>query len=230
MVRFVPTNRPCRYPPAIKRPALRIGTAGWLTAQDDVDAATPTVATMGPSDGRYPLPVARCCEPVVDRRADSPALHGRIAGPGMAGDQQQHPLVVNDRLLQGPVDRLPGAIEVVAMEVDDAVRLHRACAKPPVPAGIEGIGDRRPAGPWRRSWPRRRAFWLVWDWGRCRPCRRSGRFRLRRRLATDRLPRKGPDGCGHSRPQGLLLRGEAAHAMPRSAQCSLWAAGPATCR
>lgn len=80
------------------------------------------------------LSVAGRREPVVDGCADTAARDGRLACPGVASDQQDDPLLVNDRLLERPVNRLPGAVEIVAVEVDDTVWLDIAGAKLSVPA------------------------------------------------------------------------------------------------
>jgi hypothetical protein len=114
----------CRYSLAIKRPELRKRAAKRLTAQDDVKAAAPAVAAMGAANGSDFLSVARRREPIVDGSANAPALDRRSAGTSVAGNQQQHPFAVNERLLQRPVDRLPGTLQVVAVEVDDPVGLH----------------------------------------------------------------------------------------------------------
>ena len=99
------------------------------------------MAPVGAANGGDSAMVARGREPVVDRGANAPALDRGIARPGMTGDQQQHPFAVNDGGVQRPVDRLPGAGEVVAVQVDDAVGLHRPGLQLPVPARIERIGD-----------------------------------------------------------------------------------------
>ncbi len=88
---------------------------------------------MSAPDGGDSLSVARCREPVVNGRPDSAALHRRVTWPGMAGHQQKHPLAVNQRLFQRPVDRLPGAVKIMAMKIDHAVRLDSAGAQCPVP-------------------------------------------------------------------------------------------------
>lgn len=70
----------------------------------------------------------------MDRGADPAALDRRVALPGMAGDQQDDPLLVNERLFNRPVDGLPGALQAVAMKVDDTIGLDHARAKPAIPA------------------------------------------------------------------------------------------------
>jgi hypothetical protein len=96
-----------------------------LTAQDHVEAAAPAVAAMRGPDRGNSLSVARHCQPIMDGGANASALDRRIAWPGMTGDQQEHPFLVNQRLLQGAVDGLPRPLQVVTMQVDDAIRLDR---------------------------------------------------------------------------------------------------------
>ena len=81
---------------------------------------------MGAADGGNPLSVAGDGEPVVDRRADTPAVDRRIARTRMAGYQQQHALAVNERIFKRSIDRLPGPFEIVPVEIDGPVRLHRS--------------------------------------------------------------------------------------------------------
>ena len=81
---------------------------------------------MGATNRGDFVSVARGREPVVDRRADPPALDRRIAGPGMAGNQQKHPFTVNEGVFQRPINGLPGAIQIMAMKIDNSVGLDRA--------------------------------------------------------------------------------------------------------
>ena len=92
------------------------------------------MAAMGAANGGDLPSVARRGEPVVDRRANPPALDRRVAGPGVAGNQQKHPLGVNERVFKRPINGLPGALEVMAVQVDDPVGLNIARAQPAVPA------------------------------------------------------------------------------------------------
>jgi hypothetical protein len=126
MVRSPSNERHCRYPPAIKRPALRSRAEGRLTAQNDVEAAAAAVPPMRSAHRRDFSSVGRRGKPIVDRGTDPAALHGGLARPGMASDQQDHPLAVNDRLPERAVDGVPGGVEPMAMEVDNAIRLDAA--------------------------------------------------------------------------------------------------------
>jgi len=72
-------------------------------------------------------------EPVMHRRADLAALHGRLAPSMMASDKQDHPVAASDGLFQAVIDRGPGPIEIHAMKVEDPVRLKVAAADALVP-------------------------------------------------------------------------------------------------
>ena len=89
---------------------------------------------MGAPD-RGDLPsVAGGREPIVDCGANAPALHRRVAWAGVASDQQQHPLGVNERIFERAINGLPGALEIMAVQVDDPVGLDVARAQPAIPA------------------------------------------------------------------------------------------------
>ena len=93
--------------------------------------------------------VARSGQPIVNGGADAASLDGRLAGAGMAGNQQHDAVAALDGLLQAPVDRGPGAVQRVAMEIDGAVGLDRPFGEAPVPAAVEGLPrTRRPQGRW----------------------------------------------------------------------------------
>ena len=70
----------------------------------------------GPN-GSDPWGMARGRQPVVNRGANPPALHRRLARPRVPGDQQQYPLAAGYRPLQRKVDRVVRAVEIVAMKV-----------------------------------------------------------------------------------------------------------------
>ena len=78
---------------------------------------------MRPANRGDFVSVAGRREPVVDGGANAPAPDRRIAGAGVAGDQQNDPLAVNHGLLERPVDRLPRPVEVVAVKIDHPVKL-----------------------------------------------------------------------------------------------------------
>ena len=202
-----------------------------LTPQYDVEAAAPAMAPMRSPDGSDFLSVPGGGEPVVDGSADPSALDRRLARPRMAGDQKQHPFPVNHRPFQRGIDGPPGSVQTMAVQVDDAVRLDLPGTQAAVPMRIQIIGDGclRPSGRRRRNWGR--SFGLASD----------GRRYRRRLLSPERLrprqwiARQRTDGVGDLGPEGLLLRGQAAHWPPGCARRCLWAAGSApnhwpTCR
>lgn len=57
----------------------------------------------------------------MDGCADRAATHRRLAGTLMTGDQEKDALARADRIVERRIDRLPGALEVHPMKVDDAV-------------------------------------------------------------------------------------------------------------
>ena len=92
------------------------------------------MAAMSTADGGDSHSVARRRKPVVDGGANPPALDWRIARPSMAGNQKEHPFTVNKRLFKCAINGLPGALQVMAVEIDNAVGLDRAGKELPVPA------------------------------------------------------------------------------------------------
>jgi hypothetical protein len=61
----------------------------------------------------------------------------------MPGHQKHDALPGGDRPFETAVDRLPRLVEIMAVQVEHPVRLDRARAKPPVPAGIERANSGR---------------------------------------------------------------------------------------
>jgi len=96
------------------------------------------MTSVSASDGGDIRGMARCGEPVVDGGADTPALDRRIAGPVMAGNQEQDPIAGRNRLIEAAVDRLPRAIKVHPVEVEGAIGHNRAAFETTVPAAVEG--------------------------------------------------------------------------------------------
>ena len=166
-----------------------------------VEAASAAVARMGRANRRDPGRVTRNREPVVDRGADLAALDWRLARPMVAGDQQDEAITGVARAFDGKVDCTPGAVQAVAVEIHDPVRLEGAGAKPPVPGSVE-----RGSNP-NRSGLRRFCPGSSWRYR----LRRDGLRRLRRpgllRL-LDGFARQGPDGRGYPGPELGLVRAE----------------------
>ena len=182
------------------------------SSEDDVQTAAAAMTPVGASNRCNPVGMARRRQPVVNRRSDLPALDRRVAGPMVSRDQQDDAISCADRLFERPIDGAPGGIEVHSVEVDDAIRLDRAGAKPFIPASVEGSASRRW---WRRRCTSRRPR-------RGDPLRRHRFWLIYRRLSFDLLTRERPDRGRHPAPQLGLLRAERSHGRQR-----LWAAGSA---
>lgn len=73
----------------------------------------------------------------MDYGADSATFNRWIALALMARDQQQDPVAGRDRSLQRPVDRIPGAIKSVPMQVEHSVGVNPTRPEAPVPAAVE---------------------------------------------------------------------------------------------
>lgn len=166
------------------------------------------MAAVSAPYGGYSRSVPGSLQPVVDCGANFAPLHGHVAGAGMAGDQQYDSFTSGDCALQAAIDGPPGAVEAVAMEVDDAIGFDRAGAQAPVPAGIEGVG-----GDVRSRAPSLRTVFLA---------KRSGLFgaalqrlyRLRRgrgRRGADRLSGKRPYGPRYALPECFFVSAEDRH-------------------
>ena len=89
---------------------------------------------MSASNGGNRAGMARRGEPVVDGGPDLATPDRRIARAVMPGDQQDHAVAARDRLLQTAIDCLPGSVERHPMEIERAVGIDIARAKPSVPA------------------------------------------------------------------------------------------------
>jgi hypothetical protein len=84
------------------------------------------MSAMSSTNGGDAAGVARGRQPVVNRGADLPALHRRLAGTVMAGDEQHDPVAPRDRQLEQVVDCIPCLVEIVAVKVEHAIRLDPA--------------------------------------------------------------------------------------------------------
>src|SRR5205085_639297 len=80
-------------------------------------------------------------KPIVNGGADPAALDWRVTRPMMPGDQQHDTVARGDGSLQRLVDRVPGTVEGLAVQIDDAVGLHRALAQRLVPAAVQRRPD-----------------------------------------------------------------------------------------
>ena len=151
-----------------------------------------------------PRGMPRNRQPVVNRGPDLAAPERRIAPSLMAGNQQDQPVTGGNRLVKPAVDRVPGLVEVAAVEVDHKIGRCGPRTKPPVPGGIQRSPGRRRSRCWRRRWSDGRPGLPP----RLIGCDRFG-------FGGQRLARKRPDRRCHSRPEFFLVSVERAHAPPR---------------
>ncbi len=64
----------------------------------------------------------------------------------MSGDQQHDALAGGDRLFKAAIDRPPGSVEIHPVQIEHAVRLDVACAKPAIPGPVQGRSEPRSRG------------------------------------------------------------------------------------
>ena len=178
------------------------------SAKDNIEASASSVASMSAPHRGDPGRVAGNRQPVVNCRPDSTPFERRLAPSLMTRDQEQDPVARGDRSLQRPVDRLPGAVQAVAVEVQRAIRLDPSRPQPLVPASVKR-GRLKSFGPnWIRfSRPNRRNAPLGVG-------HRDGIGGLAGNRHIDGFARQRADGRGDLRPQGGFFRGELAHAPP----------------
>jgi hypothetical protein len=82
------------------------------------------MARVGSADRSNPRGVAGSSEPIMDRGPDLATLHGRLAYPMVASNEQHEPVAGVLRTLEREVDRLPCAVQAVPVKIDDAIRLR----------------------------------------------------------------------------------------------------------
>jgi hypothetical protein len=75
-------------------------------------------------------------EPVMHCSADLAALHRWSAGPVMPRDKQQQPLPAVNGKLERAIDRVPSAVEVHPVKIEDPVRLDGSRPKPAIPSAV----------------------------------------------------------------------------------------------
>jgi len=95
--------------------------------------------SMRATNGRDTTGVPRRCQPIVHRRADLSALHGRLARAMVAGNQQHYPFLPRNCLLKVAVDRFPRRVEGVAMKVEHAIWFDAAGTKLAIPTAVERL-------------------------------------------------------------------------------------------
>ncbi len=104
-----------------------------MATKDYIEAsATPVTPMRGAHRGDF-RGVTRRRQPVVNRGANPAARDWWFAAPFMPGDQQYHALARGDGALEGIIDRRPGAVKVMAVEVEGAVGADISRAEPLVP-------------------------------------------------------------------------------------------------
>lgn len=164
------------------------------------------MTAVGAADRGNLRRMPRSGKPVMNRGPDTAPLNGCLAGPMVSGDEQDHAFPAVNRALECSVDRLPGAVEIHAMEIEHPIRLNRAASDAALPSPVERSSKSR----------------------RCRcGCLRSlsgeakGRgfgpddFRLLFPcLSADFLSRERRDRRGHARPKRCFFRAERAHEQP----------------
>ena len=110
------------------------------------------------ANGRDFRRVPRHREPVVNRGADLAPAHRRFAGPVMTGYQEHQALTRSLRPLESDIDSPPRAVEAVAVEIDDPIRLDRPRTELPVPCPVERRSRARDTSFRSRRSTRRRSF------------------------------------------------------------------------
>lgn len=179
--------------------------AGSAAAKDNIQAPAPAMATVRRSHCSDARGMPGYAQPVVNGSPNPTANEWRIPLAFMAGYQQQHPFAGSNRLLQRSVDRFPGPVEAVAMEVENPVGIDPASADAPVPAAVQ-----------RRLMMRPRPLggcWLSWRrfyWSSCSGAS-DDRLDCRQRRCFRWISRQRADGRGNPRPQRCFFRGQAAH-------------------
>lgn len=120
------------------------------------------MAPMGAPNGGNARGMARCRQPVMHGSPYSTSLERRLATALMAGDQQHHAVAGACCPIEPSIDRLPGSIEAVAVQVEDHVGFDPPRGKAPVPAAVKRsllkAFGRRGRGfdwPWLRMPPHR---------------------------------------------------------------------------
>ena len=90
---------------------------GLRPAQDNVEASAAAMAPVCAADRRDVRRVPGRSQPIMDRRTDPAPLKGRVAGPRVAGNQEQNAVTCRDLSLKRAIDRLPGPVQAVPVQV-----------------------------------------------------------------------------------------------------------------
>lgn len=102
----------------------------------------------------------------MDCSADLAALDRWFAHPMVTGDEKHDPISARDGLLERAVNRGPRLVEIVTVEVEDAIGLDIARVEPAVPTAIQRLArsGMRGGSSSAHHWLWRR--WLC-RWFRC---------------------------------------------------------------
>jgi hypothetical protein len=95
------------------------------------------MARMGAADSGNSPGVARRCKPVVHRCANLSPLDRRLSGAVMAGDQEHEAISGIGSAFQSGIDRVPCAVEIEPVKIDDAIGLDASGAELAIPCAVE---------------------------------------------------------------------------------------------
>ena len=101
--------------------------------------------------GGNPRGVTGSREPVVNSSSNLATVDRWLAGAVVAGNEQHDPVAACDRLLKDAVDRVPRLVEIVTVEVEDAIGFDIARLELAVPAAVQRQTRRRSSGRSRGS-------------------------------------------------------------------------------
>ena len=87
--------------------------------------------------GGNPRCVTRGRKPVVNCGSDFAAVDGRLSGAVVPGNEQHDPVAASNGMLQDAVDRAPRLVEIVTVEVEDAIGIDFARLEIAVPTAIQ---------------------------------------------------------------------------------------------
>ncbi len=119
-----------------------------MATKDYIEASAAPMAAMRRAHCGDLRRVSRRRQPVVDRGANPAAHDRRIAPSLMPGNQQYDAVPRGNGALQHMIDRGPGTIEVMAMEVEGAVGADISRSQALIPRPVEGRRlQRRPCLP-----------------------------------------------------------------------------------
>ena len=134
IARIASQNDPDLRPKQVR---LKKDGSRLVPAKDNIEASAPSVAPMRTSHGSDAWRMAGRRKPVVNGRPDTPPFQRWFALALVTGDEEQDTVASDDRALQRAVDRLPGPIEIVSVEVDDPVGLDGSGTQAAIPTAVK---------------------------------------------------------------------------------------------